>query len=73
MRPNHPVCLRLRRTNRYTRRLAVPAEYLQRHGLGEGDEVEWNEEADGTVRLRFIRQQTVHADELTEAADVEAG
>jgi hypothetical protein len=55
MRPLHPLYRKLCRTNRYTTRLTVPADFLQRHGLENGDEIEWTEEADGTVRLRFIK------------------
>jgi hypothetical protein len=66
MRPLHPVYLKLRRTNRYTRGVSFPAEYLRRHGLEEGDELEWIEDPDGSVRLRFTKlpqQQPVEAAE----------
>jgi hypothetical protein len=69
MRPFHPVYLRLRRTNRYTRGVSFPAEYLRRHGLEEGAELEWIEEEDGSVRLRFMK---LRSQELPQQQPVEA-
>jgi hypothetical protein len=44
----------VRRINRRTMRLAVPAQYVRDHGLQEGDHCVWTDEPDG-VRLRFIK------------------
>ena len=56
-RPVHPIYLRLCKMTKFTLRLSPPAEYLQRHGLVEGDEFEWVEELDGSVRLRPLRSE----------------
>jgi hypothetical protein len=44
----------LRRINKQTMRLAVPAQYVRDHGLREGDHCIWSVEPDG-VRLKFVK------------------
>jgi bifunctional DNA-binding transcriptional regulator/antitoxin component of YhaV-PrlF toxin-antitoxin module len=39
-----------------TLRIQVPHEFKRRFGLNEGDEVVWEEEANGDVRLKFKRR-----------------
>jgi bifunctional DNA-binding transcriptional regulator/antitoxin component of YhaV-PrlF toxin-antitoxin module len=39
-----------------TLRVQVPHEFKRRLGLREGDTVVWQEEADGSVRLKFERK-----------------
>jgi hypothetical protein len=55
MRIPHPVYRKLHRMSRYTLHVSLPADYLRRHGFVEGDEVELQELADGSVRLRFLK------------------
>jgi antitoxin component of MazEF toxin-antitoxin module len=55
MRPLHPVYRRIYRGSRYTQAVSLPADYLRRHGLEEGDEVEMHEQEDGSVLLRFLK------------------
>jgi phosphate uptake regulator len=58
MRPLHPVYRKIYRISRYTLNVSLPAEYLRRHGLEEGDEVEMQEQEDGSVLLKFLKQTT---------------
>ena len=45
----------LRRVNRQTMRLAVPAQYVRDHGLQEGDHCTWIVAPNGDVRLKFVK------------------
>jgi hypothetical protein len=60
------VHLILRRINRQTLRLVIPAQYQKAHDLGEGDHVIWIPETDG-VRLKFVKTR-----QLAEPSDAEA-
>jgi bifunctional DNA-binding transcriptional regulator/antitoxin component of YhaV-PrlF toxin-antitoxin module len=48
-----PIVLRKLNT---TLRIQIPHEFKRRLGLSEGDTVVWEEEADGSVKLKFVRQ-----------------
>jgi hypothetical protein len=56
MRPIHPVYRKIFRINRYTLNMSLPAEFLRRRGLGEGDEVELHEQEDGSMLLKFLKR-----------------
>jgi len=45
----------LRRVGPASLRFTVPSDYVHRFDLSPGDTVVWTEEADGSVRLRFVR------------------
>jgi hypothetical protein len=51
--------LHLRRI-KTTLRISVPAEFVRRRGLSEGDQCVWVEEGD-SVRLRFVKFADVAA------------
>src|SRR5262249_45955475 len=53
--PEGVVHLILRRINRQTMRLSVPAQYIRDHGLDAGDHCIWIPEADGSVGLKFVK------------------
>jgi hypothetical protein len=50
-----PIYLKLVRMSPYTRCLTPPSEFLRRWGFDKDHEVEWTEQADGTVCLRFLK------------------
>ena len=57
MHLSHPVYRKIYRISRYTLNVSLPVEYLRRHGLEEGDEVEMREQEDGSVLLKFLKQE----------------
>jgi hypothetical protein len=45
----------LQRNGKASLRAKIPYEFAQRHDLKPGDQIAWREEADGSVRLKFIK------------------
>jgi hypothetical protein len=50
-----PIYLKVCRISRYTRHLVPPAEFFRRRGIDDDASVEWIEEDDGSVRLKFMK------------------
>jgi hypothetical protein len=55
------LSIRRLNSNARTLRIALPSQYVDEHGLSEGDQCVWTEEGD-SVRLTFVRLSDVAAE-----------
>ncbi len=51
----------LRRINRQSLRLVIPFPYARDYDLDAGDHVVWTPEADGSVRLKFVKTRELES------------